>query len=148
MINLPPYVALVYCGCVSTSWHGSFPNYCFFVHGIHGFSNTEFTYTECMVNRAALALMWHYCNGTVLWRQVLNGHLWQHLLSSTFNTQHLTSVLLANASAHWGRDKMAATLQATFSTEFSWMKMYQFQLKFHWSFFLRAKLTLSPHWFR
>ena len=32
---------------------------------------------------------------------------------------------------HWGRDKMAAIFQTTFSNVFSWMKMYEFQLKFH-----------------
>ena len=27
----------------------------------------------------------------------------------------------------WGRDKMAAIFQTTFSNEFSWMKMYEFR---------------------
>ena len=34
---------------------------------------------------------------------------------------------------HWGRDKMAAIFQTTVSNGFSWMKMYEFRLKFHWS---------------
>ena len=43
---------------------------------------------------------------------------------------------------HWGQDKK------TFSNEFSWMKMYEFCLRFHWSLFLRFELTIFQHWFR
>ena len=49
---------------------------------------------------------------------------------------------------HWGRDKMAAICQTTFSNVFSWMKMYEFRLKFHWSLFLAFGLTISHHGFR
>ena len=34
---------------------------------------------------------------------------------------------------HWGQDKMAAIFQTTFLNAFSWMKIYEFQLKFHWN---------------
>ena len=37
---------------------------------------------------------------------------------------------------HWCRDKMVAISQTTFSSAFSWMKMYEFRLGFHWSLFL------------
>ena len=43
---------------------------------------------------------------------------------------------------------MAAISQTTFSRTFSWMKMYEFRLRFHWSLFLRVQLTISQHWFR
>ena len=46
---------------------------------------------------------------------------------------------------HWGRDKMDAISQTTFSNAFSWMKMYQFRSKFHWSLFLRVQLTIFHH---
>ena len=36
---------------------------------------------------------------------------------------------------HWGRDKMAVILQTTHSNAFSCMKIYEFCLKVHWSFF-------------
>ena len=49
---------------------------------------------------------------------------------------------------HWGLDKMDAISQTTFSSAFSWMKMFEFRLKFHWSLFLRVQLTISQHWFR
>ena len=49
---------------------------------------------------------------------------------------------------HWGRDKMAASFQTTLSNGFSWMKMYEFRLKFHWSWFPRVQSTIFQHWFR
>ena len=49
---------------------------------------------------------------------------------------------------HWGRDKMAAVSQTTFSNAFSWMKMLEFRFKFHWSLFLRVQLTTFQHLFR
>ena len=45
---------------------------------------------------------------------------------------------------HWGRDKMAAIFQ----TAFSWMKMYEFRLRFHCRMFPRVQLTIFMHWFR
>ena len=49
---------------------------------------------------------------------------------------------------HWGWDKIDAISQTTFSSTFSWMKMFEFRLKFHWSLFLRVELTIFQHWFR
>ena len=49
---------------------------------------------------------------------------------------------------HWGRDKMTAIFQTTFSNGFSWMKMYEFRLTFHWSLFPGVQLTIFQHWFR
>ena len=49
---------------------------------------------------------------------------------------------------HWGRDKIDAISLTTFSNGFSWIKMYDFRLKFHWIFFLAVKLTIFQHWFR
>ena len=49
---------------------------------------------------------------------------------------------------HWGRDKMAAIFQTTFSNGFSWMKMFEFRFKFHWSLFLRVQSIIFQHWFR
>ena len=50
-------------------------------------------------------------------------------------------------TTHWGQDKMATILQ-TFSNAFSWIKMYKFRLRFHWSFFPRVEFTIFQHWFR
>ena len=49
---------------------------------------------------------------------------------------------------HWGGDRMDAISQTTFGSAFSWMKMFEFRLKFHWSLFLRVQLTIFQHWFR
>ena len=51
------------------------------------------------------------------------------------------------AITHWGRDKMAAIFQTTLSHGFSWMKMYQFRLMFHWSF-PKVHLTIFQLRFR
>ena len=49
---------------------------------------------------------------------------------------------------HWGRDKMAAVSQTTLSIAFSWKKMSELRLRFHWSLFLGSQLTIIQHWFR
>ena len=49
---------------------------------------------------------------------------------------------------HHPRNKMAAFSQTIFSGAFSWMKNCVILLKFHWSLFLTAWLTISQHWFR
>ena len=53
------------------------------------------------------------------------------------------STILYIHLTHCGRDKMAAISHTTFSNAFSWMKTYEFQLKFHWSLFPRVHLTYS-----
>ena len=42
----------------------------------------------------------------------------------------------------------SAISQTTFSSAFSWMKILEFRLKFHWRLFLRVELTIFQHWFR
>ena len=44
--------------------------------------------------------------------------------------------------------QMDAISQTTFPNALSWMKMFEFRLKFHWSLFLRFQLTIFQHWFR
>ena len=39
-------------------------------------------------------------------------------------------------------------MQTTLSNAFSWMKILEFRLKFHWRLSLRVQLTISQHWFR
>ena len=43
---------------------------------------------------------------------------------------------------------VAAISQTTFWNAFSWMKMYEVRLQFHWSLFLRFEITILQHWFR
>ena len=49
---------------------------------------------------------------------------------------------------HWGRDQMDAISQRTFSNPFSWMKMFEYRLKFHWNVFSEVQLTIFQRWFR
>ena len=42
---------------------------------------------------------------------------------------------------HSGRDKMATISQTTYSNGFSWIQMFEFWLKFHWSFFPQGQFT-------
>ena len=55
--------------------------------------------------------------------------------------------ILINTLTHWGRDKTDAILQTTFSNAISWMKMFEFWLKFHWCLFIKPQLTIFQHWF-
>ena len=43
---------------------------------------------------------------------------------------------------------MAAVLRTTFSNSFSWMKIFEFRLKFRRNMFPGVQLTISEHWFR
>ena len=42
---------------------------------------------------------------------------------------------------HWGRDKMDAFSQTTFWNVFSWMKMFEFGLKFHWKLISKGPIN-------
>ena len=46
----------------------------------------------------------------------------------------------------WVRDNMDAISQTTFSTAFSWMKMFEFRFKFHWVFTNELILTNGSLW--
>ena len=59
-----------------------------------------------------------------------------------------STALRISVLTHWGRDKMEAISQTAFWSAFSWMKMFAFRLKFHWSLFLKVQLKIFQHWFR
>ena len=80
-------------------------------------------------------------NGTVRQQAIT----WANALSDL--CCHMPS-LDYNELTHWGRDEMAAIFQTPFANGFSWMKLYEFRLKFHWSLFLGVELTIFQHWFR
>ena len=69
----------------------------------------------------------------------------KHLITNLGNLKILKEL---NRLTHWGRDEMNNISQTTFSNVFSSMKMFEFQLKFHWSLFPRVQLTIYQHWFR
>ena len=49
---------------------------------------------------------------------------------------------------HYDWGKVAAVFQTTFWNGFSWIKMHQLRLIFHWSLFPRVQLTIFQHWFK
>ena len=49
---------------------------------------------------------------------------------------------------HLPLDKLAAISQTTFSNAFSWMKIFEFQIKFHWNTFLGVWSIICQYWFR
>ena len=67
----------------------------------------------------------------------------RHLFLFTIDKNHLSISL-----AYWDRGQIAAISQTIFWNVFSWMKMYEFRLRFHWNMFLRFELTIVQHWFR
>ena len=72
---------------------------------------------------------------------------WNSQAASFFHSCHL-SPHKSMRLTHWGRDKMDAISQTTLWNTFSWMKMWEFRAKFHWSLFLGVQLAISQHWFR
>ena len=67
--------------------------------------------------------------------------------TSWFKKIHVCEMVSILSRPQW-LNKMAAIQQTTLSNAFSWMKMLEFRLKFHWSLFLRVQLTIFQHWFR
>ena len=53
------------------------------------------------------------------------------------------STLYLHLLKHWGREKIDAISQTTFSNAFSWMKMFDFRLNFHLSLFPTVEITIS-----
>ena len=71
---------------------------------------------------------------------------WKKILLQNFNGPGTGNPGRASKLTHWGWDKIAVTLQTTFSNAFYWMKMFEFELNFHWSLFPRVQLTaISIH---
>ena len=86
---------------------------------------------------------WYSCDVTVVCgrpRYVLTKTIWLNLMV-------LNLVIKLMILTHWSRDKMADTLQTTFSNAFSSTNMFESQSEFHWSLFPRVQLTIS-HLFR
>ena len=82
------------------------------------------------------------------------GQCWIHFISMgtgemdwvtiQFLSDHSHCIALRNWESrarvnltHWGRDKLDAISQTIFSNAFSWIKMLEFRLRFHWCLFLR-----------
>ena len=79
----------------------------------------------------------------------LGGQLDKLCFSVHSPSRNEMGLLVQDELTHWDRDKMAANFQTTCSNAFSWMKMYEFRLRFHWSLFLRGvQSTIFHLWFK
>ena len=78
---------------------------------------------------------------------------WPHLISELWKSIRAVfpntnwDISAGVMLTHWDRERMVAISQTSFSNAFSWMKIYEFRLKFHWSLFPRVQLTIFQHWF-
>ena len=91
------------------------------------------TYGKIIFMRITFAIIWSwFATMVVNALNVVRGPCKQHKIK-----YELTS---------WGRDEMADIFQTTISNAYSWMKMYEFRLK--WSLFLMVQLKIVHHWFR
>ena len=52
-----------------------------------------------------------------------------------------------NWLTHFPLNKIAVISQTIFSDEFSWMKSFAFWLEYHWSLFIRVRLTITQYLF-
>ena len=85
---------------------------------------------------------WNLCVNIII------SKIWLAQRKNVFNHKDIVSLDKNNTLIHWDRDKMDAISQTTFSNAFSWMKMFEYRLKFHWNLFIRVQLTIFQHWFR
>ena len=77
---------------------------------------------------------WNYCSGGLSFHSSCCD-LFEIIEPLLLNWLHLT---------HWGRNKMAAISKTTLSIAFSSMKMFEFRLKFHWSFVPKCPINNIP----
>ena len=70
---------------------------------------------------------------------------WQIYSIAESNRESGTTISAINWT-HWGRVKIVAISQTTFSNTFSWTNMYEFRLKFLWNLILRCELRIFRIW--
>ena len=88
-----------------------------------------------------------WANADLLWTWLCRSNLqWNFQIYFYMDFIH-TTVEASVCSTHWGRDKIFIISQTTFSNAFSWVKMYELCLIFHWGWLLRFQLTIFQHWF-
>ena len=103
----------------------------------------------------SLRSLWRHCN------EVHDRGSCEEVLYVTDEPQHQsvlfefckTHLLFSNmcfvlSLTHWSRDKMANISQTTFPNSFSWMKMWETSLRFHWNLFPRFQLMIFQDCFR
>ena len=89
--------------------------------------------------------------GTLALHLILETLNWYHKqdIPLRYNfTKDMIHIYMVCVLTHLGRDKIDTIFQTTFSNAISWMKMFEFRLKLHWTMFLKVQLTIFQHWFR
>ena len=66
-----------------------------------------------------------------------------YLVRYTFEMCHAAK-LWRHLLTHWGRDKMVAIYQTSFSNAFSWKNIFGFRLRFHWHFLPQGTISDIP----
>ena len=155
------YCSIVLCGLLvavplgvtSVSTHGDviklkhFPRYWPFVRGIHR-SPVNSPLKGQWRGALMFSLICVWINGCVNHGEAENliryrAHYNVIVMNMSYTVQYIPWHI--HDLTHWGWNKIAALSQATFSDPFSWMKIYELHLKFHWDLFLRFKLTIFQH---
>ena len=108
---------------------------CFFC--MHNIALCKYVTQELSVSVSIWIRSWN-CSCLVTCKSESN---WINFLSKKYFLKILSvktsHVLLLT---YWGWNKMAANFLTTFSNAFSWMKIYDFRLRFHWSLLTRVQL--------
>ena len=88
------------------------------------------------------------CSSMFLWLSMISYHICGMNYVRWYGPSDLKISRNTGVFTHWGQDKMAAISHMTYSKAFSWMKMFEFRLQFHWSLFPRVQLITFQHWFK
>ena len=81
------------------------------------------------------------------WFETPSRSLWRHCNNHVLEMKPPDAYTIRLLTL-WGPDKIVVISKTTFSNTFSWMKIYEFRLRFHWSLFLRVQLIIFQYWFR
>ena len=87
---------------------------------------SNFYYWKCLRKKCCLQNSCHFGSWVMAWQ-------WIGEKPQSDNDGQVPCIYASpdlNKLTHWGRDKMAAIFQTTFSNAFSWMKMFKFWLRF------------------
>ena len=130
-----------------------FPRYWPFVRGIHR-SPVNSPHKGQWRGALMFSLIWLSKQWWGWWFEALSCPLWRHCNVMTGDWWGKSIGEFASQRAKMPSfntlrpRQMDAISQMTFLNAFSWMKMHEFRLIFHWSLFLWFELTIFQHWFR
>ena len=83
-----------------------------------------------------ISIQEQWLSGDIIYRGIFHGFF---MINLHYALKSLT---------HWGRDKMDTISQTTLLITFSWMKMLEFRLNFHWCFVPKGPINNIPALFQ